>query len=78
MWFYGMATAGPLALIVVTGFATQALSLAALVWLGLVTARTGFLFLWCVPAVALCAWLGLKVSRVFKSDGSGGPYGRGY
>ena len=64
MWLLGMATADEMPLIIITGFTMYALSLAAQVWGGVVTAGTGSQFLWCVPALAICAWLGLKVYRI--------------
>ena len=66
MWLLGMATADEMPLIIITGFFMHALSLAAQVWVGLVTAGTGIQFLWCVPAVGICAWLGLKVYRILN------------
>ena len=66
MWLLGMATADEMPLIIITGFTMHALSLAVQVWVGLVTAETGIQFLWCVPALAILAWLGLKVYQVLN------------
>ena len=67
MWLLGMVTADEMPLIIITGFTMHALSLVAQVWVGLVTAGTGIQFLWCVPAVGICAWLGPKVYRILNT-----------
>jgi uncharacterized membrane protein YfcA len=42
-------------------FAMHGLSVAWLAWKGLVTTQTGEWLLWCLPAIFIGGWLGLKV-----------------